>query len=161
MIRCGRAKNLRSYKQTKYNPYTRRNIELVRAFDNVYSRCLWRKSREYHELTENIQGKYQYVMGPYSDPVLHIHPGDRVVVETVDAFEGVIKTEEDLPSQKLVMPFVNPQCGPILVEGAEKGDVVAIYIQSIIPRGHNPRGTVCLIPRFGGLTSTEYTATFE
>jgi amidase len=114
-----------------------------------------------HELTENIQGKFQYVMGPYSDPVLHIHPGDRVVVETVDAFEGVIKTEEDLPSQKLVMPFVNPQCGPILVEGAEKGDVVAIYIQSIVPRGHNPRGTVCLIPRFGGLTSTEYTATLN
>src|SRR6266404_8426235 len=90
-----------------------------------------------HELTEKLQGKFQYTMGPYSDPVLHIHPGDRVVVETVDAFEGVIKTEEDLPSQKLVMPFVNPQCGPILVEGAEKGDVVAIYIQSIVPRGHN------------------------
>ncbi len=24
-----------------------------------------------HELTEKLQGKFQYVMGPYSDPVLH------------------------------------------------------------------------------------------
>ena len=40
-----------------------------------------------HELTEKVQGKFQYTMGPYSDPVLRIDPGDRVVVETVDAFE--------------------------------------------------------------------------
>ena len=59
------------------------------------------------------------------------------------------------------MPFLNPQCGPIMVEGAEKGDVVAVYIESIIPRGENPRGTVCLIPRFGGLTSTDQTATLN
>src|SRR5215471_4870433 len=114
-----------------------------------------------HELTENLQGKFQYTMGPYSDPVLNIDPGDRVIVETVDAFGGVIKTEKDLPSQKLTMPFVNPQCGPIMVAGAEKGDVAAVYIESILPRGGNPRGTVCLIPRFGGLTSTEYTATLN
>jgi amidase len=82
-----------------------------------------------HELTEELQGKFQYTMGPYSDPVLKIAPGDRIVVETVDAFAGVIKTETDLPSQKLTLPFVNPQCGPIIVEGAEKGDVVAVYIE--------------------------------
>ena len=29
-----------------------------------------------------------YTIGPYSDPVLQIEPGDRVVVETVDTFEG-------------------------------------------------------------------------
>ena len=68
-----------------------------------------------HELTEKLQGKFQYTMGPYSDPVLKIDPGDRVVVETVDAFDGVIKTEKDLPSEKLTMQFVNPQCGPIMV----------------------------------------------
>jgi amidase len=114
-----------------------------------------------HELTEELQGTFQYTMGPYSDPVLTVAPGDRIVVETVDAFAGVIKTEADLPSQKLTLPFVNPQCGPIIVEGAEKGDAVAVYIESITPRGENPRGTVCLIPRFGGLTSTDYTATLN
>ena len=46
-----------------------------------------------HELTEAKQGRYHYTMGPYSEPVLQIKPGDRVVVETRDAFEGAIKTE--------------------------------------------------------------------
>ena len=27
------------------------------------------------------------------------------------------------------MPFVNPQCGPIEVEGAEKGDVLCVHIE--------------------------------
>ena len=57
-----------------------------------------------HELTEARQGRYHYTMGPYSEPVLHIRPGDRVVVETRDAFEGAIKMEQDLPTTKLRMP---------------------------------------------------------
>ena len=73
-----------------------------------------------HLLTEARQGKYHYTIGPYSDPVLSIRPGDRVVVETRDAFEGKVKTEADLPSRVLNMPFVNPQNGPLMVEGAEK-----------------------------------------
>ncbi len=114
-----------------------------------------------HELTEAKQGKYHYTMGPYSDPVLHIKPGDRIVVETRDAFEGAIKSEKDLPTQKLRMPFVNPQNGPILIEGAEKGDAVAVHIESMAPRGANPRGTCCMIPEFGALTGTYYTATLN
>ncbi len=73
-----------------------------------------------HELTEAKQGRYHYTMGPYSEPVLHIKPGDRVVVQTRDAFEGKITRETDRPSQLLEVPFLNPQNGPIMVEGAEK-----------------------------------------
>jgi len=116
------------------------------------------KLGETHELTEARQGKFHYTIGPYSEPVMEIKPGDRVIIETRDAFEGKIKTEQDLPSQKLQVPFLNPQNGPIMISGAEKGDVVAIHIESIKPRGDNPRGTCCLIPRFGALTGTEYTA---
>ncbi len=114
-----------------------------------------------HELTEAKQGKYHYTMGPYSDPVLHIKPGDRVVVETRDAFDGAIKTEQDSISEKLTVPFLNPQNGPIMIEGAEKGDVIAVYIESMVPRGQNPRGTCCMIPDFGALTGTAYTATLN
>ncbi|WP_158898324.1 acetamidase/formamidase family protein [Burkholderia sp. L27(2015)] len=116
---------------------------------------------ETHELTEERQGKFHYTIGPYSDPVLHIAPGDRVIVQTRDAFDGKIKTEQDMPSQKLKVPFLNPQNGPIMIAGAEKGDVVAVYIESMLPRGENPRGTCCLIPRFGALTGTDYTATLN
>ena len=111
-----------------------------------------------HLLSEHLQSIYHYTIGPYSDPVLHIKPGDRVVVETRDAFDGAIKSETDKPSELLRMPFLNPQNGPIMVEGAEKGDVLAVYIESMAPRGPNPRGTCAMIPQFGALSGTSLTA---
>jgi acetamidase/formamidase len=111
-----------------------------------------------HELSEARQGTFHYTIGPYSKPVMQIAPGDRVVVDTRDAFDGKIVTEQDLPSAKLRVPFLNPQSGPIMIDGAEKGDVVAVHIESMLPRGTNPRGTCCLIPRFGALTGTDFTA---
>ncbi|HTJ95389.1 MAG TPA: acetamidase/formamidase family protein [Pararobbsia sp.] len=111
-----------------------------------------------HHLTEEMQQTYHYTIGPYSKPVLHVKPGDRVVVETRDAFEGKIKEETDKPSQVLTVPFLNPQNGPIMIEGAEKGDVIAVYIEKMAPRGNDPHGFCCMIPNFGGLTGTDYTA---
>ncbi len=111
-----------------------------------------------HQLGEGEQGKYHYVYGPYADPVLRIRPGDLVVAETLDAFEGQLRTEDDSPSAILNFPFLNPQCGPIAVEGAEKGDVLAVRILSIEPRGAQPAGTTALIPEFGGLVGTAHTA---
>jgi acetamidase/formamidase len=104
-----------------------------------------------HHLTEAVQGTYQYVYGAYAKPVLTIQPGDVVVAETLDAFGGAIKSVDDRPSQKLNMPFVNPQNGPIFVEGAEKGDALCVRIEKIVPRGPQPVGTSALIPEFGGL----------
>ncbi len=111
-----------------------------------------------HELTEEKQGTYHYTMGPYSEPVLEIEPGDRVIVETRDAFEGKITSEEDKPSDVLDMPYVNPQNGPILVRGAEKGDALAVHIETMKPRGEHPSGTCAMITEFGALTGTAYTA---
>ena len=86
---------------------------------------------EKHFLSEEAQGQFHYLYGPYADPVMHIAPGDIVVVETLDAFGGAVKTENDLPSKVLNMPFVNPQNGPITVKGAQKGDVLAVYLSLI------------------------------
>ena len=90
--------------------------------------------------------------------MLQIEPGDIVAAETHDAFEGKIKSERDVPSERLNLPFANPQNGPIAVRGAEKGDVVAIRIHDIAPRGPQPVGTTCLIAEFGGLVGTKQTA---
>ena len=111
-----------------------------------------------HHLTEELQKTFHYTIGPYSESVLHVKPGDRVVVDTRDAFEGTIKNETDKPSEVLKVPFLNPQNGPIMIEGAEKGDVVAVYIEKMSPRGDDPHGFCCMIPNFGGLTGTDYTA---
>ncbi|MEW9918756.1 acetamidase/formamidase family protein [Marimonas sp. MJW-29] len=106
-----------------------------------------------HRLSEEDQGEYHYVYGPYAKPVMRIAPGDTVEVETLDAFGGAIKSEADLPSQVLNMPFVNPQNGPIAVEGAQKGDVLAVQILDLLPRGPQPAGTTALIPSFGALVA--------
>jgi amidase len=116
------------------------------------------KPGELHLLTEARQGKYHFVYGPYAEPVLRVRPGDLVEAETLDAFGGAVRSEADLPTKVLNMPFVNPQNGPIAVEGAEKGDVLAVRIHSIKPRGPQPVGTTALIPEFGGLVATPNTA---
>lgn len=111
-----------------------------------------------HLLDEAAQGAFKYTLGPYADPVLDVAPGDRIVVETLDAFGGRIRSESDRPSDILEMPFGNPQNGPIRVEGAQKGDVLAVYVERIVPRGDQPRGTTCLINELGGLVGTDLTA---
>lgn len=116
------------------------------------------KAGTLHRLDEARQGRYHYVYGAYAEPVLEIEPGDLVEVETLDAFEGLLETEQDKPSEKLKMPYLNPQNGPIYVKGAEKGDTLAVHIRSIKPRGPQPRGTTALITEFGGLVGTTNTA---
>lgn len=111
-----------------------------------------------HHLSVDDQGEFSYTIGPHRDPVLEVSPGDTVAVETVDAFEGKIQTEDDLPSDVLEMPYLNPTNGPIVVDGAEQGDALAVTIDQIEPRGDQPRGTTCLVPGFGGLTATDRTA---
>jgi len=112
-----------------------------------------------HHLTSDLQKRFHYTIGPYADPVLRVKPGDTVIVETHDAFEGKIVTEDTRPSDVLEVPYLNPQSGPIYVESAVKGDALAVRIHAIKPRGPQPRGTTCLVPYFGGLTSTDKTAT--
>jgi hypothetical protein len=111
-----------------------------------------------HELTIAAQGDFHYVYGPYAKPVLTVNPGDVVVVETEDAFGGVITSENDSPTAKLQFPFLNPQCGPIAVNGVEKGDCLAVHIHAVETRGAQPAGTTCIIPEFGGLVGTASTA---
>jgi acetamidase/formamidase len=114
-----------------------------------------------HHLTEDLQQTYHYTIGPYAVPILHVKPADRVVVETQDAFEGKILNEDTLPSAVLKFPYLNPQTGPIFVEGAEKGDALVVRIHAIEPRGPQPRGTTCLVPHFGALTGTGTTVTLQ
>src|SRR5277367_2478171 len=94
-----------------------------------------------HELSIASQGAFHYVYGPYAKPVMTIEPGDVVVVETEDAFGGVITSEKDSPTAKLQFPFLNPQCGPIAVAGVEKGDCLAVLIHAVETRGAQPAGT--------------------
>ena len=83
-----------------------------------------------------------------------------MTIHTGDAFESRITKEEDLPSRALATAkFLNPQTGPIYVEGAEPGDSLAVRIESIEPT--RDFAVSVLIPYFGGLTSTNLTRTLQ
>jgi amidase len=107
------------------------------------------------ELKRLRLGSVHYTLSPSHKPALRIPPGETVVVETEDAFAGKIKSESDLPTEKVEMPYANPVTGPIYVEGAAKGDVLTVEIKDIRPR--SSQGATCLIPGFGGLTGTAST----
>jgi amidase len=109
---------------------------------------------------EVVPQDYSYVFNPYRESIARVKPNERVTIHTVDAFESRITKKEDLPSRALATAkFLNPQTGPIYVEGAEPGDTLAIHIESIEPT--RDFAVSVLIPYFGGLTSTNFTRTLQ
>jgi len=103
---------------------------------------------------------FSYVFSPYREPIARVRPGERVVIQCEDAFESRIRTAADVPSRALAgARFLNPQTGPIYVEGAEPGDTLAVRIEEITPT--RDFAASCLIPYFGGLTSTALTRTLQ
>lgn len=78
-------------------------------------------------------GPLYYEFSRFNEPRLRIEPGERVLIETEDAFSGQIRTDDDR-RDKGKRPYGNPQTGPIWVEGAEPGDTLAVRIEEIRPR---------------------------
>lgn len=109
---------------------------------------------------EIVPRDYSYVFNPYREPMVRVRPNERVTIHTDDAFESRITKKVDLPSRALATAkFLNPQTGPIYVEGAEPGDSLAVRIESIEPT--RDFAVSVLIPYFGGLTSTNLTRTLQ
>ena len=109
---------------------------------------------------EVVPQDYSYVFNPYRESIARVKPNERVTIQTNDAFESRITKKEDLPSRALATAkFLNPQTGPIYVEGAEPGDTLAVHIESIEPT--RDFAVSVLIPYFGGLTSTNFTRTLQ
>jgi acetamidase/formamidase len=82
-----------------------------------------------------------------NEPVLTIESGDTVVYETREVSDNQItpdSTAEDIAT--LDWDRVYPLAGPVLVEGAESGDTLAIEILAMETRGW---GYTMIIPGFG------------
>jgi amidase len=75
--------------------------------------------------------------------------GERVVVETADAFSGKVRGEKVL-FEDLDMADVNPATGPIEVKGISAGDILAVTIERI---KCGPRGVMMCSPELGNLSS--------
>jgi acetamidase/formamidase len=102
--------------------------------------------------------QYAYTFGGVA-PVMKVQPGTAMRLWSDDAYGGVLRSVDDLSSEKLVMPFVNPQTGPFYVEGAEPGDTLALHFVAIEPA--RDFGASAAIPLFGGMTSTDRTVSLQ
>ena len=82
-------------------------------------------------------------------PAVRVASGSSVEMETLDGLDGQIKpgtTAADLAS--IEMGRVHPLTGPVHVEGAEPGDLLAVKIEQIVPAN---RGFTMIMPGFGFL----------
>ena len=102
--------------------------------------------------------QYAFTFGGAA-PVMRVEPGTVLRLWTDDAFCGALRSATDLSSEKVDLRYVNPQTGPFYVVGAEPGDALALHFVSIEPA--RDFGASAAIPFFGGLTSTDRTATLQ
>lgn len=102
--------------------------------------------------------QYAWTFGGVA-PLRTVAPGTALRLWSDDAFCGRLRSTSDLASASLDMPFVNPQTGPFAVEGAEPGDTLVLHLVDLEPA--RTWGASSLIPFFGGLTSTDRTATLQ
>jgi formamidase len=86
---------------------------------------------------------------PAIPPVARAAPGDTVVFATRDAFDHALdrnSSAEDVVAINLNL--VHPLTGPLFVEGAEPGDVLAVTLKDIEP---DRFGYTIVVPGFGFL----------
>ena len=82
-----------------------------------------------------------------SEPVATVTAPCSLTVETCDCFNGQV-TEDGQPKARLNFSHVNPATGPIVVEGAEPGDVLRVHIRAIRPE---KTGALMTAPGAGAL----------
>jgi formamidase len=83
------------------------------------------------------------------EPVVTAKPGDMIVFETRDALDADLTIDsipEDLAA--LDLNLVHPMTGPVHIEGAERGDVLAVTLVDIAPDEY---GYTVIVPGFGFL----------
>ncbi len=86
---------------------------------------------------------------PDIPPALRVSPGDEVFVETRDALDGQVgpdSTNEDV--EKVDLGRVHALSGPVHVEGAEPGDLLAVDLVDVATEGF---GYTLVSPGFGFL----------
>ena len=82
-------------------------------------------------------------------PIVRCEPGDEVVLETRDAFDGQMGPQATLDTVAAPnLDLVHPLTGPVYVEGAEPGDLLEVEIVEVVPDSY---GYTVQVPGFGFL----------
>lgn len=99
--------------------------------------------------------EYRYTYSASHEPVAKVEQGQLLRIHCVDCFENKLVREDQMFGDVCEYPYLNPQTGPIVINGAEEGDTLLVHIEDIeITRGWAVTG---LVPKFGLLTPTTVT----
>jgi formamidase len=86
---------------------------------------------------------------PDIPPILRVAPGERVILETLDALDGQITNASTVDDVARVnLDVVHPLTGPVFIDGAEPGDLLEISIVDVEPAEF---GFTVQVPGFGFL----------
>ncbi|WJQ06069.1 acetamidase/formamidase family protein [Geobacillus stearothermophilus] len=88
-----------------------------------------------------------YSFSKNHQPVRTVQSGETFVIETYDCFQNQI-TSSETPFDSIDWNHINPATGPIYIEGAEPGDILAVKIEQIRLKG---QGVMAVGPGLGVL----------
>lgn len=97
---------------------------------------------------QTIKENYIYRFSPDNEPVAHAADGEELRFLTRDCFNCQITSEEQT-METIDYEACNPATGPVFVDGAEPGDVLAVDILDIDVADH---GVVATVKGFGILS---------
>lgn len=94
---------------------------------------------------------------PNIKPVARAKPGDMLVVHTRDALDSNLNSNSQPKDVTAIdLNLVHPMMGPVYIEGAKRGDVLAVTLVDIKPDEY---GYTTIVPGFGFLAD-KYTESF-
>lgn len=93
------------------------------------------------------KSKIIYEFSPNNKGIYFVKEGEEFWVETEDCYGGQIRTEKDL-RPNINNSTMNPSVGPIVIDGAEEGDILCVEVLDIIL---DNQGVMCASPGVGVL----------
>jgi formamidase len=105
-----------------------------------------RLSRDLPLASQSTKGHNRW--HPDIPPAIRISPGSFVELETLDAVDGQIRAGMRAGNLAVDLNRAHPLTGPVYVEGAEPGDLLAVHIESIVTAAY---GFTAILPGFGYL----------
>jgi len=96
-------------------------------------------------LNRNRWPRYHYAI----KPVAHVQPGQLFILETRDALDSDLTFDSKPQDVAAVnLNLVHPLTGPVYIEGAKRGDAIAVTVVDIAP---DDFGYTTIVPGFGFL----------
>ena len=82
-------------------------------------------------------------------PVAHVKPGQQFVLETRDGLDSDLNFESTAQDVAAInLNLCHPLTGPVIIDGAKRGDAIAVTVVDITP---DEFGTTTIVPGFGFL----------